>query len=251
VGYSYSLACKAAVLGDRGLFAQAQECFEEALEAVRGANHQVEGSVLGWRAVVYLWQGRWEDARESAADAQRVAERVKSRFIAYGNRAKGAYASWSLQRTPELLQTAVNATDWLEERERKLNISLYYGWLADAMALTGRYTEARNLATRALARARKLDCLGLAMIYRALARASAGGHGRKLAERYLALALQAGRARESRHEIAVTRLCAAEIAARLDRRVEALALLDQAAAEFEPMRMTWHLSEAQRLRAGL
>ncbi len=251
VGFSYTLACKAAVLGDRGQFAQAQACFEEALDAVKGANHEVEASVLGWRSAVYLWQGRWDEARQSAADAQRVAERVKSRFIVAADRALGAYAIWSMQRTAESLQTIVDATAWLEARERRLNISLNYGWLADAMAATGRYAELRGPATRALQRARRFDRLGLAMTYRALARASASGHGARPAEHYLARAMQAARARGSRHEIAVTQLCGAEIAARGGSRAEALQLLEQAAAGFDAMQMAWHLEEARRLSAQL
>src|SRR5208282_1457435 len=66
VGFAYTLACKASVLGDRGRFDEADECFEEALDAVRGADHQVEGSVLNWRSAVWLWQGHWEDARQAA-----------------------------------------------------------------------------------------------------------------------------------------------------------------------------------------
>ena len=251
VGFSYTLACKAAVLGDRGKFAQAQACFDEALDAVRGANHEVEASVLGWRTAVYLWQGRWEDAMRSAADAQRVAERVKSRFIAAVDRALGAYASWSMHRTSASLQTIIDATAWLEARDRRLTISLNYGWLADAMAATGRFSEVRGPAARVLLRARKYDRLGQAMTYRALARASAHGHGRKPPQLYLALAMDAARTRDSRHEIAVTQLCGAEIAASRGDRSAAIALLDQAQAAFEAMQMAWHLGEAQRLRTSL
>ena len=42
VALAYSLACKASVLGDRGLFEQAHACFEEALDAVQNSGHEVE-----------------------------------------------------------------------------------------------------------------------------------------------------------------------------------------------------------------
>ena len=61
IGSAYSLACKALVLADRGSFAEAHACFDEALDALRGGNKVVEGSVLCWRSAVCLWQGRWED----------------------------------------------------------------------------------------------------------------------------------------------------------------------------------------------
>ena len=50
----------------------------------------------------------------SASDAQRVAERVKSRFIAATDRALGAYATWSMRRTPESLQMIIDTTAWRE-----------------------------------------------------------------------------------------------------------------------------------------
>jgi hypothetical protein len=128
---------------------------------------------------------------------------------------------------------------------------LIYGWLAEAMGASGRFGEMRRHAARALARARGHDRLGLAMTYRALARASASGHCRKPPERYVALAMAAARARDSQHEIAVTQLCWAEIASGHGDRGAAVALLDQAEGVFDAMQMPWHLGEAQRLRARL
>ena len=118
VGLSYTLTCKASVLGDRGLFAQAHACFEEALDAVRNADHGVKGSLLCWRSAVYLWQGKWEDARQSASEAQRVAERVKSLYLFAMSRALWAYGSWMIKPTPESLQTIIDATSWIEARGR-------------------------------------------------------------------------------------------------------------------------------------
>jgi hypothetical protein len=83
------------------------------------------------------------------------------------------------------------------------------------------------------------------------ARASALGHGRTPAERYLALAMQAASARGSRHEIAVTELCHAEIALARTNRVHAAAILDQAGAAFGAMDMGWHLAQVERLRGSL
>jgi tetratricopeptide (TPR) repeat protein len=71
VGFAYTLACKASVLGDRGRFEETYQCFDEALASVQGAAHEVEGSILCWRSGVSLWQGRWDEARQCAQDAQR------------------------------------------------------------------------------------------------------------------------------------------------------------------------------------
>lgn len=251
VGSAYSLACKAAVLGDRGLFAQAHACFDEALEAVRGGNKVVEGSVLCLQSAVFLWQGRWEDALESADEAQRIAERAKALYIFAMSKTLGAYASWTMQRTPESLQTISDATSWLEERDKGLFISLNYGWLADGLVATGRFAEARKHAARALRRTRKDDRLGEAMACRAMACASAQGHDRKPAQHYLDCAMQAARARNSPHEAAVTQLCQAEIELARGNLAQAAALLDEAAAAFEAMNMAWHGEQATKLRASI
>jgi class 3 adenylate cyclase/tetratricopeptide (TPR) repeat protein len=251
VGSAYSLACKAAVLGDRGLFADAHACLDQALEALRGANKVVEGSVLCWRSGVCLWQGRWEEALRSAAEAQHIAERVKSLYVFGMSRALGAYASWMMIRAPAALQTIIDATSWLEARDKRLFISLNYGWLADGMAASGRFQKARHYAAQALVRTRKHDRLGQPMAYRALARAAAHGQHTKRTQRYLALAMAAAKAKGSRHEIAVTHLCRAEIELARGNATAAATCLEQTEGELTAMNMTWHLEQAARLRARL
>ena len=251
VGFAYTLACKASVLGDQGRFDEADECFEEALDAVHGADHQVEGSVLNWRSAVWLWQGRWEEAREAATEAQRIAERVKSLYLYTMGLSPGAYASWVLRRDGASLQTIMDATSWLASRDRGLFISLNYGWLADAMATSGRWLEARRYAARAMRRGRKRDRIGEAMAYRAMARTSAAGQNRKPGRHYLDLAMETARLRGSPHEMAVTQLCDAEIRFAQADRVAAAALLDQAGTAFQALAMPWHFDEAMRLCRGL
>jgi tetratricopeptide (TPR) repeat protein len=251
VGFAYTLACKASVLGDRGRFNEAHQCFEEALAAVCGAGHEVEGSVLCWRSGVLLWQGRWEEARQCARDAQAVAERVKSVYLYAMSVSLGAYAACSTEATGASLQTIVDATSWIEKRARGLFISLNYGWLAEGMVACRNWQAARRYAARALMRSRNHDRIGGAMAYRAMARASAAGQNRKPAELYLALATDTARARGSPHELALTQLCDAEIRLARGQRSQAAALLDEAASAFEGMAMTWHLEATRRMRAAL
>lgn len=248
VGLAYSLACKASVLGDRGHFQDAHECFEEALAAIRGAPHEVEGSILCWRAGVLLWQGRWDEASRCARKAQAVAERVKSLYLFAMSSSLGGYASWKAQRTPASLQGIADATSWLESRDRGLFISLNYGWLADGMVDSGQWQPARSHAARAIRRSRKQDWIGGAMTYRALARAAAAGQNRTPADPYLSLAMDNAHIRGSPHEIALTQLCAAEI--RMDRgqKSDVVSLLDQAEPAFDAMNMPWHLDAVRRLR---
>lgn len=251
VGFAYTLACKASVLGDRGMFVQAYQCFDEALGSVRGAGHQVEGSILCWRSGVSLWQGRWDEARQSALAAQTVAERVKSLYLYAMSLSLGAYATWAMHGTAGALQSIVDATSWLENRDRGLFISLNYGWLVEGMVASQDWGTAREYAARAMMRERNHDRIGVAMAYRAMARASAAGQNRQSAEHYLGLAMNNARARGSPHEIALTQLCEAEIRLAGEQRTQAAALLDQAGAAFDAMAMTWHLDKIHQLRRAL
>lgn len=251
VGYAYTLACKAAVLGDRGHFAQAYECFDEALGEIHGSNHEVEGSILCWRSGVLLWQGRWQDARETAASAQRVAERVKSLYLFAMGLSLGAYAQWCIDRAPPGLQTIAEATSWLETRDRGLFVSLNYGWLTEGMVAAGRGREARRYAARALIRSHKRDRIGESMACRALARLSALEKQNKPPEHYLARAMAAAAARGSPHEIATTQLCNAEIESARGNRALAMPLLDRAEDAFRSMAMAWHTAQAEKLRRSL
>jgi hypothetical protein len=167
------------------------------------------------------------------------------------SRGLGAYASWIMDGAPQALRTIADATSWLEARDKRLFISLNYGWLADGLVASGRFAEARSHAARALRRARDYDRLGEAMACRALARAAAQGHGHRPPEHYLALAMNAARAKGARHEAAATQLCEAEIQLARGNRSAAAALLDQAEAAFTAMDMAWHLAQAARVRRAL
>jgi class 3 adenylate cyclase/tetratricopeptide (TPR) repeat protein len=251
VGFAYALACKGAALGDRGEFANAHACFEEALAAIKDYNNEVEGSILCWQSGVWLWQGRWGEARRSALEAQAVAERVKSLYLYSMSLSLRGFADWNLHGRPHSLQTIADATSWLETRGRTLFISLSYGWLAEGMAACRRWQETRRDTAKAILRGRNDDRLGGTMAYRAMVRAARAGYGRRPAEWYVAHAMGVAHAREAPHEIAKTWLCDAELKLSQGEYAKADALLDQAAAAFEALAMDWHLGEATRLRGVL
>jgi predicted ATPase/class 3 adenylate cyclase len=251
VGSAYALACKGCVLGDRGDFAQAEECFEEALDLLGTSMHQVASSVRGWISAVYLWQGRWEEALRVAEESVHIAEHVKSRQLLAMNRALGGYAEWVLTRKPEALQAVRDATSWIEARNGAFFTSLNYGWLVDGTVEVGLIDEARRHAARLFLRARQHDRIGEAMGCRALARGAARAHEFARADHYLELALRSAHVRGSPHERAVTQLCRAEIEIGRGRVEQAHAPLDAASVAFEQMAMRWHLQEAERLRARL
>jgi len=248
IALAFSLACKATVLGDRGLFEQSNACFEEAVDAVLNSGHEVEASIFCLRSAVNLWRGRWEDAQACAMRAQHVAERVKSLYLYAQSLSLSGYAGWMMERSQKSLQAIANATSWLENRNRGLFVSLNHGWLADGLVESERWPQARRHAARALLRSRKHDRLGEAMAYRAMARASASGHDRKPPESYLDLAMKNAIARGARHEIAVTHLCDAEIRVARGEHGHVAELLDKAEALFEEMGMSWHIEATHRVR---
>jgi class 3 adenylate cyclase/tetratricopeptide (TPR) repeat protein len=248
VGLAFSLVCRAYVLGDRGLFAQAHECFDEALSCVVGVTHEIVTSIHGWRSAVLLWQGQWGQARSAADESARIAELTGSLFQLSMARAMGGYAAWMLDRDPASLAEIAEATTWLGPRRTGLYRSLNHGWLAEGHASLGQRAEARHHAALALLRARKRDLIGVAMTYRALARLSSDAGDDKAADRCIALALRTARMRESAHELAVTRWCEAAIAQSRGQWSRSAALLDQAMPAFESMGMVWHFSAATQLR---
>ena len=240
VGLSYSLCCRAYVLGDQGRFDQAHALFAEALAPFDGSGHAVEASIQGWRAAVLLWQGRWPEARQAADAAHRVGAQVRSMFTCAMGHAAGAYAAWMQTGDPAARQRILDAIAWLAPRGGGLYSSFNHGWLADILSTQGDAGAARHHVALALRRGRQHDWIGGAMAYRAAARLAArmGDNGR--AQRYLALARGAGEQRNSAHEAAVTALLEAEL--KLDDRWPAA--LDFARTEFTRMGMVGFLERA-------
>jgi class 3 adenylate cyclase/tetratricopeptide (TPR) repeat protein len=247
IGLAYSISCKSFVLADQGQFDAAYSGFDEAIEILGGALHEMVASVLTQRSAACLWQGRMEEAAAYALEGGRIAERVKARYLFSMARALAAYAQWNLDRSPESVRTMVEATRWLEASDSQQFLSLNYGWLSEAMVADARIEEARRYAARALLRARHGDRLGEAMALRAMARAAAQGHGRRSPRHYLDRAMASAEARQSAHEAAKTRLCAAEIAFSGGDGVGARPLLAEVALALSAMQMPWFIVQVERL----
>ncbi len=243
IGLSFSLCCRAYVLGDQGHFALAHEGFAEALAPFNGSGHAVEASMQGWRAAVLLWQGRWAEAREAAAVSHRVGAQVRSMFTCAMGHAAGAYGAWMQDGAASARQDIHDATAWLAPRGGGLYSSFTHGWLADILASQGDAGMARHHVAMALNRGRLHDWIGGAMAYRAAARLAARVQDRRRALRYLDLARQAGVRRGSAHEAAQTALLAAEL--RLDAHWPAE--LERARREFERLDMPGFAARAARL----
>ncbi|MBC7726722.1 MAG: AAA family ATPase, partial [Microbacteriaceae bacterium] len=168
VGLAYSLTCKGSLLGDRGQFSEGLACMDEALRLVPGEAHEVQASILGLRAAMLWWQGRWDEALDNATRAQGIGEQVRSIFTLSMGRAAASYARWMLSGEPAALQAIQNASDWLSPNGITLFRSLNHARLADGLAQSGRRAEARRHAAGALRRMRADVLPGAAMACRAM-----------------------------------------------------------------------------------
>jgi tetratricopeptide (TPR) repeat protein len=251
VGLAYSLVCRGVLLGDQGRFSAATECFDQAMDCVVGLTHHIGASIQGWRGAVLLWQGRWAEAREAATESAHIAEATRCLWQLSIARAIEGYAHWMIERRPEAVQGIVAVTDWLLPRDGSLFRSLNHGWLAEGLQTLDQPAEARRHALLALQRGRRGDRIGLAMACRAMARAAQASGRPDAAQRQLACAYRVARGRGSAHELAVTQLAEAELAAAAGASAHSRALIDQAVTAFDAMAMDWHLAQALALRERL
>jgi class 3 adenylate cyclase/tetratricopeptide (TPR) repeat protein len=248
-GFVYALGCQALVHGDLGDFARAESDFFEALEMVRGSGHAIEGSVLGLQCMVQLWQGRWEDAANTAARNRRTAERTNSAYSFAMSLGFEAYAHWALRRSSDAIARLRRAIDWLEASGLGLFSSFNYGCLANALLESGEPELARTYAERALARASCRDPLGETQAHRVLAELAAarGGEARDELARHLSEAVRSAQVRNSRHDLAKTQLLAAEVFASQGAAERARVTASEALAAFDDMGMPYYAARARAL----
>ncbi|MCR9096110.1 MAG: AAA family ATPase [bacterium] len=252
-GSAYALACKGFIAAERGDTPMSEQWFGEALEAVAGTGHPVAGSCLAFQGTAQLLLGRFERALEIAKEVQAAGERMNGPFLFGRGRTEGSFARFMLEGDPEALDTLRRTTDWLEEKEIKLYISLAYGCLAEAYVRVERLDVARRFAQRALERAERLDPLGEGMALRVLARITARETPNQpdRADAYLDRALHAAVQRGSRRESALTIATQAEILAHRGERDLAGKRLAIALPELEGMGLEWYAADARRLAESL
>ena len=193
--------------------------------------------------------GRMEHARDSAVNAQHLAERFGSLYVLAMCKGVEAYASWMLDHSPTALEEIARAVAWLEERDKRLLLSLAYGWMADINATQLRAEAARECAKKAIDCAKQRDCFGLPMSYRALARLPWTGAG-PTSDDYLALAATASADRSPR-EVAITMFHRGVQAIDDGRRDEGRAIVDEARAAFAAMQMTSFVRAADQRLGGV
>jgi class 3 adenylate cyclase/tetratricopeptide (TPR) repeat protein len=240
IGSAYSLACKGSVLADRGAFDAAHRCFDEALALLGGTTHPVANSARNWVAVALVWQGRWREAEQVAAESARIAENTRSLLLLVVCSAAAGYARWADSADPAGLAQAADAVNWMDARGGRFYSSLHHGWLVDAYSTLGDLTRARHHAAQVVWRSREGERLGEACAYRALARLALRDGDVVRASSWLDRAVRSADLRESRREAALNLAAEADLLRWQGNTAAAIDLTQQARSEFVAMGMRWH-----------
>lgn len=244
---SYTLSCRGMVHADQGRFDAAFADFDEAIDVLAGAEHDMTASVLTQRCAADIWRGDYAEARALAVQSCRIAERARARYIFVNCRSLVAYPAWHTTPDSALADEIAAATVWLEQSGRHQFTSLNFGWLTQIMVALRRYADARRHAARAFRRARKGDRLGEAMAARALALAAARQQGWRSPGHYIRLARASAERRGSAHEVAQNLLCEAEIALIEGEAAIARHLCREAKAEFAQLNMPYFVERVSLL----
>jgi class 3 adenylate cyclase/tetratricopeptide (TPR) repeat protein len=248
--YAYSLACKGMILSDQGNFREAFECFDEADELTRGVVHPTQGSIVCMRSGAYLWQGRWEEAKDSGRRNTELCDRMGSRYLAAMSSVQAAYARWQLDRSSSI-DAMSRALSWVETNDQFIWTSMHFSWYCEVLVALGRYQEARRAAVWVLKRARKLERLGESVTYCALATIPSSPQAMASADRCFERARASAEHRQSRREHALIDLKEAAYLAERGLPLEARRVLDGCQERFSGMHMYWHAAEARRLEEAL
>lgn len=200
-GLSYALSCKGFALGEQGKYDAAQESFEKATEILQNSNNAVLPSVLNQNAVVNMWKGDFDTARELCFQAKTLSRRIHSRY----NYAQACFINASLDflrfKDAHSISGMIEATSWLEFDGIGQNMSLNYSGIAEVLSQTQNWKKARIYAARGIKRARLGDRRCESQVYRALALVAKAGQCRNTPEYYLAKANLSAGVRNSQREL--------------------------------------------------
>jgi tetratricopeptide (TPR) repeat protein len=216
----------------------------EGFDLIRGTGNAVEGSLLCLLGMLQLWQGRWQEAVETAIAGRVTAERVIGPYVFAMCRLIGSYGRWKLDASVAALDELRGAVDWLDRRDIRLYLSFGLGHLADALLEAGEPAAARDYAERALLRAKQTDPLGSAMAHRTLARLALVDGQTQRARELCEGARRVAQARGSARELALADLSLGELELGLGVADHAVPFLERAVAELGRMRMSWHHARA-------
>lgn len=247
--YAYSLACKSMVLGDRGQFAEAFECLDEAEILTDGPVHPVHGSIVSMKTAVLIWQGNWEGAELAARSNIEIGKRTGSRYITAAGTALQSYARW--QQDPDAdFDEIGRALAWIERHHQTIWTSLHFSWYCEMLVKRKAYEAARRAAVWVLQRARKRELLGESVAYSALAEIP-GPNAPETARRCFARALRSAEKRQSPREQTLVKFRQAVHFQASGPAEETDRILSDCETRFSELGMYAHAARAQQSRNAL
>ena len=246
IGSAYALACKGGILADRGDFANAHVCFDEAIDLLDGSTHPVGNSVRNWIAVAHNWQGNWPEAKRIALDSLRIAENTRALLLLSAASSSLGYARWADANSADGLKELRDAMHWMDERGGRFFTSIYHGWLVAASATEGHSANVRSYGAKVLQRARDSERMGEAVTCRGLAWVLALQGDATAASRWMRRADAVALRRNSRRENALNALMAGQIALQMGHASIGKLHLANASDAFSALRMAWHQGVAQQ-----
>jgi len=250
-GFAYALGCRALVHADRGAFNAAHLQLQEALEVARARAQGIVGSLLCLLGMVQLWQGRFTDARETAARSRVAGERMSGVYVLAVSQMIDAIARFQLQHERVAVEELELALLRLERRGIHLYLSFGYGYLAEAWLALDETAKARDWAERARRCVDRGDPLGHAPAERVMAMLNARAGDRELAEAHGNEALLAAARRDSPRERALTELLSAQLYKAWNDPERAVALCKRARLTFEDLRLPHFVARANDLLTEL
>lgn len=207
----YIRANLALLRADLGHFDEAQDLINQALDRVRGFEHEVESSILLFAGAINIWRGNWAGAVEDAQRARERSDKVSSPYLMGMSRCIWGYAHWRLSRSTIGLDTLARYARYMQDRGLGMYSTFTFGWLADAMAENGRWQEASAASRAAMERASHGELVGAAMACRASARQAIGQGRLEDADVCLARAAAFAERRSAQHEVAANHLMQARL----------------------------------------
>ena len=200
VSFAYSLSCEGLMYADQGLFDLANQCFDEAEILCLNHADYVVLSVLDHRVAAEIWSGNYEQAKTYAHKILSMTARMRSRYHYVMATSLFHVASWFQKPKDEHIESLIQMTSWMEDKNLKQYVSINYGYLSHMSEVNNDTEKCRIYAARALSRARAGDRLGEAMACRSLTRLFNGcGHIART-KTYFERAQQSAQIRQSPRE---------------------------------------------------
>jgi len=236
---------------DVGRFSRAAKGMKEALQ-LKGERIplEIESALVSLRCLTEMCRGDWPACQQTAAELAVRARRIGSTYMQSLSLTGTGYALFFQGDREQGISLMREGVERLERSEILMNISMSYSWLAEALALAGRYDEAEKQAELALGWAKQSDRMGEAQARRALflVTAARAPHDAERVDAALAGVIAVAKDKGSMREVAIAQLRAVEALKGVRDVGWKRELLDECARSFAAMQMPWYGLQAESLR---